>query len=161
RRDPPPRSTRARDSEKAMGQVNVAKLSTRRLLKENRGAYRRIMKADNRHRAIWKYRQRRWSNETCVRAGNWLLDCVLEKLPGIFVPDWDRLPCITKEGEEYALALCAELVYRNPTFLPAAEPLRDWTGWRAGGYWDDSTRISATYVRDSHPATERAIKRAF
>jgi DNA-directed RNA polymerase len=145
----------------AMGRVLHDKLSTRRLLKENRGAYGRIMKADNKHRAIWKYRQCGWSNETCVRAGNWLLDCVLEKLPGIFGLDWGGLPCVTKEGEEYALALCAELVYRNPAFLPAREPLKDWTGWRAGGYWDDSTRISTTFVRDSHPATETAVKRAF
>src|SRR5262249_39530550 len=127
---------------------------TKRLLKEKRG-----VKADNRHR--WKYRQPRWSTADYVGAGNWLLDCVLEKLPGIFVLDWDGLPCVTKEGEEYALALCAELVYRNPAFLPAAEPLRDWTGWRAGGYWDDSTRISASFVRDSDPATATAIKRAF
>jgi DNA-directed RNA polymerase len=145
----------------AMGRVLHDKLSMRRLLRENRGAYGRIMKADNKHRAIWKYRQSGWSNETCVRAGNWLLECVLEKLPGIFELDWDGLPCVTKEGEEYALALCAALVYRNPAFLPAIEPLQDWTGWRAGGYWDDSTRISATFVRDSHPATETAIKRAF
>src|SRR5262249_546719 len=56
---------------------------------------------------------------------------------------------------------CAELVYRNPAFLPATEPLGDWTDWRAGGYWDDSTRVSTTFVRDWHPATETAIKRAF
>ena len=145
----------------AMGRVLHDKLLMRRLLKENRGAYSRVMKADNKHRAIWKYRQRRWSNEQYVRAGHWLLNCVLKRLDGIFVLNWDGLPCVTKEGEEYALALCAELVYRNPAFLPATELLQDWTGWRAGGYWDDGTRISATFVRDSHPATEIAIRRAF
>src|SRR5262249_31327222 len=101
----------------AMGRVLHDKLLTKRLLKEKRG-----VKADNRHR--WKYREPRWSTADYVRAGNWLLDCVLEKLPGIFVLDWGGLPCITKEGEEYALALCAELVYRNPAFLPATEPLK-------------------------------------
>jgi Autographiviridae RNA polymerase len=144
-----------------MGRVLHDKLLMRRLLKENRGAYGRVMKADNRHRAIWRYRQPRWSNEQYVRAGHWLLDCVLKNLDGIFVLDRDGLPCVTREGEEHALALCAELVYRNPVFLPTTEPLQDWTGWRAGGYWDDGTRISATFVRDSHPATEIAMRRAF
>src|SRR5262249_1998669 len=138
----------------AMGRVLHDKLLTKRLLKEKRG-----VKADNRHR--WKYRQPRWSTADYVGAGNWLLDCVLTSLDGIFVLDWDGLPCVTKEGEEYALALCAEFVYRNPVFLPTTEPLEGWTGWRAGGYWDDGTRISATFVRDSHPATEQAIRRAF
>src|SRR5215471_20973771 len=32
---------------------------------------------------------------------------------------------------------------------------------RRVGYWGDGTRISATFVRDSHPSTEKAIKRAF
>jgi DNA-directed RNA polymerase len=145
----------------AMGRVLHDKLLMRRLLKANRGAYSRVMKADNKHRAIWQYRQSRWSNEQYVRAGHWLLDCVLKKLDGIFVLDGDGLPCVTKAGEEYALALCAEFVYRNPVFLPTTEPLKHWTGWRAGGYWDDGTRISATFVRGSHPATEIAIKRAF
>jgi hypothetical protein len=133
-----------------MGRTLHDKLLMRWLLKENRGAYGRVMKADNRHRAIWKYRQPRWSNEQYVRAGHWLLGCVLKRLDGILVLDCDGFPCVTKEGEERALSLCAELVYRNPAFLPATESLQDWTGWRAGGYWDDGTRISATFVRDSH-----------
>jgi Autographiviridae RNA polymerase len=144
-----------------MGRVLHDKLLMRRLLKENRGAYGRLMKADNRHRAIWKYRQPRWSNEQYVRAGNWLLDCVLKRFGGFFVLDSDGFPCVTKGAEEQALALCAEFVYRNPVFLPTTEPLQDWTGWRAGGYWDDGTRISATFVRDPHPATKIAIGRAF
>src|SRR5262249_5896436 len=137
-----------------MGRVLHQKLLTKRLLKEKRG-----VKANNRRRAI--YRQPRWSDVDYVRAGNWLLDCVVERLPDIFGLDGDGLPCITKEGEEYALALCAELVYRNPVFVPAIEPLQDWTGWRVGGYWDDSTRVSTTFVRDWHPATKTAITRAF
>jgi DNA-directed RNA polymerase len=144
-----------------MGRTLHDKLLMRWLLKENRGAYGRVMKADNRHRAIWKYRQPRWSNEQYVRAGHWLLGCVLKRLDGILVLDCDGFPCVTKEGEERALSLCAELVYRNPAFLPATESLQDWTGWRAGGYWDDGPRISATFVRDSHPATEKAVRRAF
>jgi DNA-directed RNA polymerase len=45
--------------------------------------------------------------------------------------------------------------------MPSIEPLKDWTGWREGGYWDESARISTTFVRDSHPDTEAAIRRAF
>src|SRR5262245_20513027 len=38
----------------AMGRVLHDKLLMKGLLKQNRGAYGRIIKADNRHRAIWK-----------------------------------------------------------------------------------------------------------
>src|SRR5262249_57418892 len=88
----------------AMGRVLHDKLLMRRVSKEKRRDYRRIMKADNRHRAIWKYRRPRWSNADYVRAGHWLLDCVLKRLDGIFVLDCDALPCGTKEGEEHPLA---------------------------------------------------------
>jgi DNA-directed RNA polymerase len=144
----------------SMGRALHDKLEMKWLLGEDRAAHKRLQ-VDGRRRAIWLYRQRRWSNEQYVRAGQWLLNCVLERLGDIFVPDRDGLPGVTKEVEECALALCDELVYRNPAFLPATEPLRDWIGWRSGGYWDDGTRISATFVRDAHPATEITVRRAF
>jgi DNA-directed RNA polymerase len=65
------------------------------------------------------------------------------------------------EGEKLALALRAELVYRDPVFVPTVEAPADWTAWRCGGYWDDGTRISATFIRDSDQATERGARRAF
>jgi DNA-directed RNA polymerase, mitochondrial len=144
-----------------MGRTLHDKCLMKGLLKQNRRAYKKVTKAENRHLAVLKYREPRWSDEQYVRAGNWLLDCVLHRFDGYFVLDQDGFPCVTKEGEALALQLLAELVYRSPVFLPATEPLRDWTDWRNGGYWNDGTRISATFVRDEHPATGIAIRRAF
>jgi DNA-directed RNA polymerase, mitochondrial len=139
----------------SMGRELHKKCFTAGLLKQNRK-----MTASNKYRAF--YREPSWTNEQYVRAGNWLLDCVLHRFPEYFVlDDGDGFPCVTKEGEGLALRLSAEPVYRDPVFLPSTEPLRDWTDWRKGGYWDDNTRISAPFVRDSHPATEKAIRRAF
>jgi DNA-directed RNA polymerase len=145
----------------AMGRALHAKLWMKRLLAKDRGAYERIMKSKNRNREAWKYRESLWPNTYCVRAGNWLLDCVLQRLAGIFILDKDGFPCVTKEGEEFALRLCDERVYRDPVFVPTISPPANWTNWRSGGYWDDGSRISATFIRSSHQATERAARRAF
>jgi DNA-directed RNA polymerase len=146
----------------AMGSTLHRKCLMKGLLKTNRKAYNKVRKAKNKHCAVWPYREPDWSNKRYLRAGNWLLNCVLKKFPEYFVLDGDKFPCVTKAGEDLALRLSAELVPRDPVFLPSTEPLRDWTGWRKGGYWDDNTRISATFVRNAHhPATEKAIRRAF
>jgi DNA-dependent RNA polymerase len=149
----------------AMGHTLHGKCFMLGLLNEKPCDYERITKSDNRHRAMgryWKdYRQSRWSDEQCVRAGNWLVDCVLQALPLYFALDDEKFPLVTEVGREFARRLSAELVYRDPIFPPATEPLQDWTDWRTGGYWSDTTRISASFVRDSHPATETAIRRAF
>src|SRR5262249_11263898 len=54
-----------------------------------------------------------------------------------------------------------ELIYRDPVFVPATEPLRDWTDTNVGGYCDRNTRISTTFARGVRPATKKAIRRAF
>src|SRR5262249_45094928 len=52
----------AMNLKREIGRVLHDKLLTKRLLKEKRG-----VKADSRHRAIWKHRQPRWSNDLYVR----------------------------------------------------------------------------------------------
>jgi DNA-directed RNA polymerase, mitochondrial len=138
----------------AMGRTLHEECLRKGLLKQNRKANKKVMQA-------WKYREPSWSNEQYVQAGNWMLACVMQKLNGHFVRDRDGFPGVTEEHKEFVLRLRAELIDRNPVFLPTTEPLQDWTGWRSGGYWDDGTRISATFVRDSHPDMKKAIKRAF
>jgi DNA-directed RNA polymerase, mitochondrial len=72
------------------------------------------------------------------------------------------VPFIHKSFEDFfALKLCAELARRDPVFLPSIEPLHPWTDWDVGGYWNKSTPISTTFVRDYHPDTKREVRRAF
>jgi DNA-directed RNA polymerase len=131
-----------------MGRVLRAKCKRKRLLKRE---------SNNR------YRQLRWSDEQYVRAGHWLQRCVVKKFEDFFFfDDQDDFPCLTKAGEHQILnQIYPALIYRNPMFIPSTAPIRDWTGWRSGGYWDDGSRISATFVRDAHPETKRAIERIF
>ena len=60
-----------------------------------------------------------------------------------------------------ALQRCASLELRDPVFLPAHKAPAPWTGWRTGGYWDEGTPISATFIRHGSQMTERAARRAF
>jgi len=150
------RSSEAMKLKLRMGRTLHDKCFMRGLLKRDRRAYKKIMQAENRHLAVWRYREPHWLNEEYVRAGNWLLDCVLQKLDGHFVLDRDGFPDVSEAHKEFVLKLCTELVYRDPVFVPVAESLPPWTNWRYG----DSV-ISTTFVRDSHPATKKAFKRIF
>jgi DNA-directed RNA polymerase len=143
----------------AVGVVLHDKLITKNLLREDRGAYKRLMQADNKHKVIWKWRKKRWPQRQYLLAGGWLFRCAMSL--DIFGIDPEGFPCVTKEAEDCARQLLGELIWRKPAYLPSKEPLNDWTGWRAGGYWDDGTRISAPFVSRSDPETEAAVKRAF
>jgi hypothetical protein len=87
------------------------------------------------------YRQEEWSIEQTLRTGHWLLVCCWRALPEVFGRH-RGVPFIHQSFEDFALKLCAELVRRDPVFLPSTEP-RD-----VGGYWNKSTPISTTFVRD-------------
>jgi DNA-directed RNA polymerase, mitochondrial len=142
-----------------MGRALHEKLDMKRLLKRNPRAYRRIR--DNRHLASLKYRSRDWEQEQYVRAGNWLLSCVLIRFSDYFVLDHEGLPRATKEGEEYALNLCRNAPFLSTAYLPTIEPPADWTDWKCGGYWDDGSPIATTFIRSQHSATATAMKRIF
>src|SRR5262249_42974810 len=153
----------AMNFKRIMGRALHDKCFMKWLLKNNRPAYTKVTKANNKSLAAWKYRQHypQWSNEQCVRAGNWLVACVLKALPLYFALEHDGVPCMTLVGKEFKRQLYAELPYLDPAFQPATESLEDWADWREGGYWDSTTRISTTFVRDSHPASVAAFRRAF
>jgi Autographiviridae RNA polymerase len=161
-----PTAKKKRHGSSALMQLKIAigvafhdKLITANLLKEDRGAYRRLMQADNIHKAIWKWRKKRWPQRQYLLAGSWLYRCAMNL--DIFGTDADGFPWITKEAEDCARQLLGELIWRKPAYLPSKEPLNNWTGWRAGGYWDDGTRISAPFFSRPDPETETAVKRAF
>jgi hypothetical protein len=133
------------------------KLTMGRVLRDKCKRKRLLKKESNN-----TYRRSRWSDEQYVRAGHWLQRCVAGKFDEyFFFDDRDDFPCLTKAGEQFVNQLYPELIYRNPIFIPSTAPIHDWTGWRSGGYWDDGSRISATFVRDAHPETERTFRRIF
>ena len=86
---------------------------------------------------------------------------MLSRFSAAFVLDDDGLPRVTKGLEENALELYAEFVRRRLRFPPATEPPPDWTGWKMGGYGEESTRTPVTFVRDPHPETQKRVRRAF
>jgi hypothetical protein len=125
-----------------MGRALHDMLFLRGLLKRNHRAYDRIMRARNKHRAALGYREPRWSVDKYVRAGNWLLSCVMIKYSPRYFTRYRGLPCVTVEGEEFALRLRAEFIRRNPDFLPSTEHLDEWVGYRSGGYPNNDPRVA-------------------
>jgi Autographiviridae RNA polymerase len=138
------------------------------VLLTDRKRHRRLMNAATKAKALKQsdYRGEKWSEEQTYFAGHWLLGCVLALEDEFFGPvfglDRNDVPFIHEWFEkDFAPALCADLELRCPVFHPSTERLHDWTGWRTGGYWNESSPISATFVRDYNPDTEKAVRRAF
>ena len=86
----------------------------------------------------------------------WLLDCVVCAFD-FFDLDEKKLPMIAPHHQKAVDRLREELIYAYPYYLPLLAPPPDWKGWRS--HYEG--RISATFVRDSHPDTVREIKAAF
>src|SRR5262249_47725348 len=59
----------------AVGKDLRDEIEMARLRDPDRVDYRRVMKAQNRHVALSRYRTLEWSNPVLVRAGWWLLNC--------------------------------------------------------------------------------------
>ena len=147
-----------------LGRVLHTELLAKRLLVDERRTRRRLTPGERRRNlaiAVKKYARKHWDEDQFVRAGNWLLACVLSRFSDAFVLDDDGLPRVTKGLEENALELYAECVRRRLRFPPATEPPPDWTGWKMGGYGEESTRTPVTFVRDPHPETQKRVRRAF
>jgi DNA-directed RNA polymerase len=138
----------------AIGRTLRDKLEMKLLKGRDPDAYDRVMASDNKHRAIHRHRQLNWTDLECVEAGNWLLDCATSL--DFFDLDEDGYPKIEDKHQAALDKLREELIERNPVYLPLFEPPRPWTDWDVGG-----GPMPSTFVRDSHPATEKAIREAF
>jgi DNA-directed RNA polymerase len=145
----------------AMGEALHRACFMARLLESDRKLHRRLTKMPAK-KAIEKsgYRREEWSKKQHFVAGHWLLRCCLRGLPDVFELR-SRVPFIREWFAEFAPELCVDLARRYPVFHPSIEPLHPWTGWRTGGYWNKSTPISATFVRDYNPDTKEAVESAF
>src|SRR5262249_636054 len=101
-----------------------------------------------------RHRQTQWTDFECVEAGNWLLDCATSL--DFFDLDEHGYPKIEDKHQAAADRLREELIERDPVYLPLLEPPQPWSDWDVGG-----GPMPSTFVRDSHPATERAVREAF
>jgi DNA-directed RNA polymerase len=110
------------------------------------------------------FRQKRWTPDEIVRAGEWLLDILLTALPEVFElqRDTDGNPVlgVSTQALEQAEAAVELAVQANPVFVPTTEPPKPWTGISNGGYWDERTRLRTNAVRTVHRETEAAIRNA-
>jgi DNA-directed RNA polymerase len=150
----------------------------------------RIIKEANPKQAIRAagHNLKDWSRRHRAEVGNLIKGALLDALPNVFAlrdpvetlmeerynaaragktlkkrkPSVPHELCITTAGEARAMALRDRLRLMNPSFVPCTEPPKPWTGWRDGGYWDERTRVSTTFVRNCHhPADIARIKIAF
>ena len=144
-----------------IGRVIYAEVEMLKHLKGTRGKKRHRLR--KRQRRLWKFKEPNWPDPECVEAGQWVLDVVCEGLPDYFVLPLDLagVPRITKEGERLATALVEELILNRPIFVPIKGEIKDWTRWRCGGYWDDGSKISASFVRGPRPEVKRAFGKIF
>jgi DNA-directed RNA polymerase len=154
----------------AIGRAARDKLEMKRLKVRDPDAYDRVMEAYrpaqpdhpnprwrrqyNKHTAINRHRQLGWTPPKCVEVGDWLLDCGTSL--DFFDLDEDGFPKIADAHQAAIDKLREELIARDPVYLPLLEPPEPWTDWDAGG-----GPMARTFIRDSHPATEKAIREAF
>jgi hypothetical protein len=59
----------------AVGRDLRDEIEMARLRDPDKADYRRVMEADNRRRALGRYRTLEWPNDILLRAGWWLLNC--------------------------------------------------------------------------------------
>lgn len=111
-----------------------------------------------------RYRTREWTQQDLVRAGQWLLNLVLETLPEVFTTieqaDGSHVPTITEGALEIAQQAMELVVQRQPVLPPCTEAPAPWTDMWRGGYWDERSRLRAPFVRTPHKATRAAVRAA-
>jgi DNA-directed RNA polymerase len=54
---------------------------------------------------------------------------------------------ICDDAKETAGKLTQMLIWSNPALVPCTSPPKPWTDWRQGGYQDERTRASVTFVK--------------
>jgi DNA-directed RNA polymerase len=109
------------------------------------------------------YKTNEWSAELRLQAGNWALCWLLQILPDVFtlVEDWqEKFVSITEAAQGYIDQVVADIVSRNPVWLPLPKPPRMWTGWNEGGTWDKRLAWSFSLIRTRHKQTKPAVQKA-
>jgi DNA-directed RNA polymerase len=112
------------------------------------------------------YRSDNWSQAELVKAGSWLLACVVKALPEIFYLEEHggrkvKYPQITPEGAQLADEITRQVMATFPVFLPSLELPKPWEGAFKGGYWDERTVLRSKFLRSRHKATNAATRASF
>jgi DNA-directed RNA polymerase len=121
------------------------------------------------------YKVKDWSEELRLLAGNWGVDKLLEFLPGVFQID-KRLPykkdrrtlsqreervlCLTPEAVTFAASNVAELIRKNPVWLPKPEEPAQWEDWNKGGTSDKRLAGSLCIISRRNEDIARAVRKA-
>jgi DNA-directed RNA polymerase len=101
-----------------------------------------------------------WTNTERVRAGGVLLAWALAALPDVFTRDTGGDPQLVDSAVPLAEEAVEQVLCRNPAWQPSVEPIRPWTGFLDGGYWDARSRLAAPLVRVQRKPDIAAIKGA-
>jgi DNA-directed RNA polymerase, mitochondrial len=121
------------------------------------------------------YKVKDWSEELRLLAGNWGVDKLLEFLPGVFQIE-KRLPYkknrrtlkqreervlrLTPEAITFAASNVAELIRRNPVWLPKPEEPAKWEDWNKGGTSDKRLIGSLYIISRLNEDIVRAVRKA-
>jgi hypothetical protein len=135
------------------------------LRERDRKEHRRVVKARNRHLALWHHRTQKWPPSLLVHAGAWLYDCALrcdlfeeEKRQVGRSGSWVWLPKISDRRQAEFDEIYTKLSLARPYYLPHDKPPPDWTSFRTEY---GPNRLPATFVRAKHPDTVKAVQATF
>jgi DNA-directed RNA polymerase len=110
------------------------------------------------------YQSKTWTRIETIQAGEVLLNWALKALPDAFLIKKQNgiyYPAISKDVEEVVLAAVEAAKLRSPVFPPCTEPPEPWSSFECGGYWDERTRLGATFVRKAlHKGPRKAVEEA-
>ena len=116
------------------------------------------------------YKTNHWDNERLLRAGEWALLVLLEKLPDVFTIEEgpredgkkgeDKFITLTEEAQAYTENFVRQMILSDPVWLPRPEAPKPWTGWNKGGTWDERLARSLNIMRSRQNLTKEAVRRA-
>jgi hypothetical protein len=114
-----------------------------RRVRQKHASSKRRQQAARAQAARAGYRTNDWSAELRLQAGSWALDQLLTILPDVFVTinesqekgGPERVLTLTAAAETYARDTIADLIRRNPVWLPKTKEPPCWTDWDKGGHF--------------------------
>jgi len=113
-----------------------------------------------------------WKPKARLLAGHWGIERLLEFLPNVFIVDVDqdtirekdtapeKILLLTEAAREYAARNVAELIRKNPVWLPTTKAPANWQAWNKGGTVDPNLAGSLTIVSNRSRETARIVQKA-
>ena len=137
-------------------------------VRQKHAATKRRQQAARAEAARAGYRTNDWSTELRLQAGRWGLNQLLTILPGVFVTinesqetgGPERVLTLTSDALAYARGTIADLIRRNPVWLPVTKKPPRWTDWDKGGTSDKRLSLSLRVMRSYNKNTAAAVREA-